>query len=114
MATLEGSDRDEREISVIPVLTVGQKVSYTVPSFPAFTAVVRVMKFEVYGEDSINVETYHGLIRDCPKVDRMYPALALVRPGCPNGFFVEVNHLCTGHACHHSYRSLLWPIHGAM
>ena len=84
------TEEDLEDDTIISVLYI----SYNVPSFPAFTARVRAMKYEVCGEDGKKA-IYHGLIRDCPKVKRIYPALASVPPGIPNAFFIEVIILST-------------------
>ena len=85
----ETEDIDATESdTTVPVLCVGEMpFSYNVPSFPAFTARVRPMKYELCVEDGKKV-IYHGLIRDCPEIIRTYPALALISPGA---FFVEVS-----------------------
>ena len=93
MADLELENTQPEEQSVmLTVLCIGDPFSYTVPSFPAFTARVRCMKFELEGIEGEKIKKviHHGLIRDCPQVKSVYPALALVQPGIPNGFWIEV------------------------
>ena len=90
----ETEDIDATESdTTVPILCVGDvPFSYNVPSFPAFTARVRAMKYELCLEDGENEKViYHGLIRDCPEIKRTYPALALISPGTSNAFFVEVS-----------------------
>ena len=48
------------------------------------------MKFEGFEGDKKAI--YHGLIRDCPQVKTIYPALALIQGGIPNVFFIEVSY----------------------
>ena len=51
----------------------------------------KVCDLDAYGE----VKVVDGLIRDCPKVDRIYPALATINQVCQNAFFINVNISCT-------------------
>ena len=41
-------------------------------------------------------EIYHKLIRDCPQVKTIYPALALTQGGIPNVFFIEMSYFSGG------------------
>ena len=53
-ALLEDNNNTEEDLEddiIISVLCIGETFSYNVPSFPAFTARVRVMKYEVCGKD---------------------------------------------------------------
>ena len=84
----EVTARDETDI--IGILSVGHKFAYNAPSFPAFTAMVRPMRYQHQDEAGI-VCNFDGFIRDCPALDRAYPALAAVDVGCPNAFFIEVS-----------------------
>ena len=62
-ALLEDNDTEEdlEDDTIISVLCIGETFSYNIPSFPALTARVRAMKYEVCGGDGKKA-IYHGLI----------------------------------------------------
>lgn len=74
---------------IIPVVSVGNKFCYNVPSFPAISTMMRHMKYE-YTETDGSVSLLDGFIRECPLLDRTYPAFAAIENECPNGFIIEV------------------------
>ena len=75
----------------IPVLAVGDKVCYNVPSFPVFDVMLRHIKFQ-YTDEEKEIHIYDGFMRDVPSLDQIKcPALAEVPKGCPNGFFIDVS-----------------------
>lgn len=70
---------------LVALLGVGAKESYTVPSFPVFSAMLREVKFQFIDE----VECYDGYIRDCPALDRPYPTMLKLCFGYSNAFSVD-------------------------
>jgi hypothetical protein len=80
-------NREGEQSLDICLLEVGEKLAYTVPSFPVLTVSLRKMKFKV----ASNPGVFDGFIRDCPSLERSYPALTVVGEGPQDCFFVSEN-----------------------
>lgn len=55
----------------VPIVSVGDKFNYNVPSFPPFSAMLRHMRYQFTEEDG-TVFLLDGFIRDCTMLDRTY------------------------------------------
>ena len=86
------SDNEQTEVPLM-ILKVGEKLSYTIPSFPVFTVQLRYMKWQYIGDDGI-LHVKDGAIRDCSSLDRCYPALIMMERSCSNAFFIKVCTFC--------------------
>ena len=75
------------EHEFITILKIGNKVKYTVPSFPVFNVQLVQIKFQFADEGS--TDFFDGYIRACPALDRTYPALLKVHHGHTNAFYIE-------------------------
>ena len=85
------SDEEVKGPSSIPVLRVGKKkYTYTIPSFPVFSVQARHIKYQMIIKGTLGV---FGFIRDCPALERCYPANAVVE-GYPDSFFIQVSCKC--------------------
>ena len=71
----------------IPVLKVLKTYSYRIPTFPALIVRLRHMKYQATDGDIVRV--YHGFIRECPLLDRVYPVQAITT-GYPDAFYITV------------------------
>lgn len=82
-----GAASSAKDYELVTVLKLGEKVEYTIPSFPVFTASLVEMKYQLVDDDSTIV--FDGYIRDCPDLDRSYPSLLKLYSGYTNGFLID-------------------------
>lgn len=68
----------------ICILDVGEKFTYRVPSFPVLSCRIRRMKFKLETDSAV----YDGFIKDCPSLERVFPALIVAGKGYEDCFFV--------------------------
>ena len=76
-------------LTIVPILKLLKTYTYIVPTFPALCVRLRHMKYQMQMEEDGSVGVFDGFIRECPALDRVYPAEALTT-GYPDSFFVEV------------------------
>ena len=80
-------DHDEELHELVTLYKLGGKLEYTVPSFPVFTAELRVAVFQF--NSSKDSRIYNGFIRDCPQLERPFPCILRFCPGRSNSFFTD-------------------------
>ena len=73
----------------VTVLTVGDLVQYTVPSFPVFKATLREVKLQWEDKDK-TIQVFDAFARDCDQLDHHLPAMAEVPFDYENAFIIEV------------------------
>ena len=73
----------------VTVLTTGDLIQYTVPSFPVFKATLREVKLQ-WEEECGTVHVFDAFARDCDQLDHRLPALAEVAFQYENAFIIEV------------------------
>jgi len=76
-----GEDEPEEPDEVI-VLSCGEMIRYVIPSFDVFTIPLRPLKIEGYSTEADNedeVVLYDVFARNCPLLDRAYPATMLIK-----------------------------------
>lgn len=73
---------------LVTIMKLGDKVEYTIPSFPVYTAVLREIKYQ-FVDESAAQHTFDGYIRDCPSLDRTYPGLLKLCFGYTNAFTIN-------------------------
>ena len=71
----------------IPVIRMGRKCRYSIHSFPVLSVMLRHIRFEMDVSGTFGV--FDGFIRECPALERIYPAISILN-GYPDGFFVKV------------------------
>ena len=59
------------------VLTTGDLIQYTVPSFPVFKAMLREVKLK-WEEEGRTIHVFDVFARDCDQLDHHLPAMAEV------------------------------------
>ena len=68
----------------IPVLRIGKSYKYTIPSFPVVSVQLRHIKYQMISQGTIGV--FDGFMRECPSLERSYPAKAVIIAH-PDAFF---------------------------
>lgn len=86
-STLSTATDHELDHELITILKLGDRVHYTVPSFPVFSVQLVEMKFQF--TDELSTTFFDGYIRDTPGLARTYPALIKVCCGYSNAFSIE-------------------------
>ena len=82
------------EVAVyVTVLTVGDLIQYTVPSFPVFKATLREVKLQWEEEDRI-IHVFDAFAHDCDQLDHHLPAMVEVPFEYENAFIIEVRSIC--------------------
>lgn len=75
---------------VVPILSIGELRSYTIPSFSVITVELREIKYQCQLPDK-SVKVVDGFIREHPSLLRTYPTEASVKIGSQNACIVEVS-----------------------
>ena len=72
---------------LVTLYKLGGKLEYTVPSFPVFTAELRVAIFQF--NSSKDSRIYNGFIQDFPQLERPFPCILRFCPSRSNFFFTD-------------------------
>ena len=88
-----GSERvevDTRENnSVLTVLSMGNTIHYTIPSFPVYSAELVEVKVQWEDEDG-SLLVFDAFARNCDLLDHQLPAIAEIPFSYDNAFIIEV------------------------
>lgn len=86
---MAASAQERTEFFDVSVLRKGRPVTYTVPSFPVFTAMLQPVLLQ-WEDSEGDVFVFDGFMRECELMDHPLPALARVPTGQSHAFLVEV------------------------
>ena len=75
---------------IVPILSIGKVVSYTIPSFSVITVKLREVKYQCQLPDK-SLAVVNGFIREDLSLQRCYRAEVLVKKGSENACVVEVS-----------------------
>ena len=84
----EGSQSSDVDLTEVMILQKGDKHSYTVPSFPVVTTMLREVKLSFGGPDGR--EVFDGYMRECDLLNHDLPAIAQIESGYSHAFIIKV------------------------
>ena len=90
LSASEGEDATESDAKgpiSLPILRIGKIYTYTIPSFPVLSVQLRHVKYQMISQGKIGVFEF---MRECPSLERSYPAKAVITAH-PDAFFIEVS-----------------------
>ena len=89
-ASSEHVEVDTRENnSVLTVLSMGNMIHYTIPSFPVYSAELVEVKVQWEDEDG-SILMFDAFARNCDLLDHQLPAIAEIPFNYDNAFIIEV------------------------
>ena len=84
------SDEEDEEEANLAILKSGKSFTYTIPSFPVYSAQLRHVRYQMLSNSVVSV--FDGFMREDPSLDRNYPATAVITR--PDVFTVQVCSVC--------------------
>lgn len=70
---------------LVVIMSIGNKVKYTIPSFPVLSPVLREVRFQFADE----VCCCDGYMRECSDLERLYPSMLKLCFGYANAFSID-------------------------